>query len=286
MLGGLDAALEWLTGNKVPLGEAISGVVDQITQGAPWLFDVISGVLGALVLGFTGALQWVHPLLMVALVCALTWYLQRSARLTVFVGAALLLIINMGYWGETMETLSMVVFATLTCVLIGVPIGIAAAHRPWLEAALRPLLDLMQTIPTFVYLIPTLILFGLGVVPGLISTVIFALPAPIRLTTLGIASVPRPLLEAGEAFGATRSQLLWKVEIPHALPSIMAGVTQCIMLSLSMVVIAALVGADGLGKPVVRALNSVNIADGFEAGLAIVIVAIVLDRLCKSKPHA
>jgi len=123
-------------------------------------------------------------------------------------------------------------------------------------------------------------------VPGLISTVIFALPAPIRLTTLGIASVPRPLLEAGEAFGATRSQLLWKVEIPHALPSIMAGVTQCIMLSLSMVVIAALVGADGLGKPVVRALNSVNIADGFEAGLAIVIVAIVLDRLCKSKPHA
>jgi len=144
----------------------------------------------------------------------------------------------------------------------------------------------MQTIPTFVYLIPTLILFGLGVVPGLISTVIFALPAPIRLTTLGIASVPRPLIEAGEAFGATRPQLLWKVEIPHALPSIMAGVTQCIMLSLSMVVIAALVGADGLGKPVVRALNSVNIADGFEAGLAIVIVAIVLDRLCKSKPHA
>ena len=286
MLGGLDAALEWLTGNKIPLGEFISGVVDQITQGAPWLFDLLSGVLGALVLGFTGALQWVHPLLMVTLVCALAWHLQRSARLTVFVGAALLLIINMGYWGETMETLSMVVFATLTCVLIGVPIGIAAAHRPWLEATLRPLLDLMQTIPTFVYLIPTLILFGLGVVPGLISTVIFALPAPIRLTTLGIASVPRPLLEAGEAFGATRSQLLWKVEIPHALPSIMAGVTQCIMLSLSMVVIAALVGADGLGKPVVRALNSVNIADGFEAGLAIVIVAIVLDRLCKSKPHA
>jgi glycine betaine/proline transport system permease protein len=286
MQGGLDVALEWLTGNKIPLGEFISGVVDQITQSAPWAFDLISGVLGALVLGFTGALQWVHPLLMVALVCALTWYLQRSTRLTVFVGAALLLIINMGYWSETMETLSMVVFATLSCVLIGVPIGIAAAHRPWLEAALRPLLDLMQTIPTFVYLIPTLILFGLGVVPGLISTVIFALPAPIRLTTLGISSVPRPLLEAGEAFGATPSQLLWKVEIPHALPSIMAGVTQCIMLSLSMVVIAALVGADGLGKPVVRALNSVNIADGFEAGLAIVIVAIVLDRLCKSKPHA
>ena len=285
MASGLEAALAWLTDNKLPLGETIAAGVDGITQSAPWLFDAVSENLSALVLGFTGALLWVQPLIMVALLTALAWALQRSVKLAVFVGAALLLIINMGYWTETMETLSLVLFATLTCVLIGVPIGIAAAHRPWLEAALRPLLDLMQTIPTFVYLIPTLILFGLGVVPGLISTVIFALPAPIRLTTLGIASVPRPLVEAGQAFGATRWQLLLKVEIPSALPNIMAGITQCIMLSLSMVVIAALVGADGLGKPVVRALNSVNIADGFEAGLAIVIVAIVLDRLCKTRSH-
>jgi len=237
------------------------------------------------VLGFTGALLWVQPLLLIGIFTAVTWGLQRSLRLAAFVAVALLLIVNLGYWTETMETLSLVLFATVACVLIGVPIGIAAAHRPWLEAGLRPLLDLMQTVPTFVYLIPTLILFGLGVVPGLISTVIFALPAPIRLTTLGITSVPRPLIEAGQAFGASRWQLLWKIEIPSALPTIMAGVTQCIMLSLSMVVIAALVGADGLGKPVVRALNSVNIADGFEAGLAIVIVAIVLDRLCKAKAH-
>ena len=285
MAAGLEAALAWLTDNKLPLGETIAAGVDGITQSAPWLFDAVSENLSALVLGFTGALLWVQPLIMVALLTALAWALQRSVKLAVFVGAALLLIINMGYWTETLETLSLVLFATLTCVLIGVPIGIAAAHRPWLEAALRPLLDLMQTIPTFVYLIPTLILFGLGVVPGLISTVIFALPAPIRLTTLGIASVPRPLIEAGQAFGATRWQLLIKVEIPSALPNIMAGITQCIMLSLSMVVIAALVGADGLGKPVVRALNSVNIADGFEAGLAIVIVAIVLDRLCKTRSH-
>jgi glycine betaine/proline transport system permease protein len=164
-----------------------------------------------------------------------------------------------------------------------VPIGIAAAHRPWLYALLRPILDLMQTIPTFVYLIPTLILFGLGVVPGLISTVIFAIPAPIRLTHLGISSVPKPLIEAGEAFGATPRQQLWKVELPHALPTIMAGLTHCIMLSLSMVVIAALVGAGGLGKPVVRALNTVNIAQGFEAGLSIVLVAILLDRLCRTR---
>lgn len=285
MAASLQAALDWITGNKLALGESIASGVDRLTQSAPWLFDAVSDGLSALVLGFTGVLLAVPPLLMVGIFAVLAFALQRSLRLATFVGLALLLIVNMGYWTETMETLSLVLFATLTCVLIGVPIGIAAAHRPWLEAALRPLLDLMQTIPTFVYLIPTLILFGLGVVPGLISTVIFALPAPIRLTTLGVASVPRPLIEAGQAFGASRWQLLWKVEIPSALPSIMAGVTQCIMLSLSMVVIAALVGADGLGKPVVRALNSVNIADGFEAGLAIVIVAIVLDRLCKTRNH-
>ena len=146
---------------------------------------------------------------------------------------------------------------------------------------MRPVLDLMQTLPTFVYLIPTLVLFGLGVVPGLISTVIFALPAPIRLTHLGISSVPRPLIEAGEAFGATPLQLLWKVELPSASQTIIAGITQCIMLSLSMVVIAALVGAGGLGVPVVRALNTVQVGMGFEAGFAIVLLAIMLDRMSR-----
>jgi len=285
MAAQLDAALAWLSDNKLPLGDSIAAGVERLTQGAPWLFDAVSEGLSALVLGFTAALLWVQPLVLIGVFTAVAWGLQRSLRLAAFVALALLLIVNLGYWTETMETLSLVLFATVACVLIGVPIGIAAARRPWLEAGLRPLLDLMQTVPTFVYLIPTLILFGLGVVPGLISTVIFALPAPIRLTTLGITSVPSPLIEAGQAFGASQWQLLWKVEIPSALPTIMAGVTQCIMLSLSMVVIAALVGADGLGKPVVRALNSVNIADGFEAGLAIVIVAIVLDRLCKAKAH-
>jgi glycine betaine/proline transport system permease protein len=189
----------------------------------------------------------------------------------------------MGYWEPTLETLALVLCATFVCMLIGVPVGIACAHRPWLYTLIRPVLDLMQTIPTFVYLIPTLVLFGLGMVPGLISTVIFALPAPIRLTYLGVSSVPQQLIDAGEAFGATKRQLLWKIELPHALPTIMAGLTQCIMLSLSMVVIAAMVGADGLGKPVVRALSTINIAQGFEAGLAIVIVAILLDRICKQR---
>ena len=273
--------LDWMSENKLPLGAWIEALVTWLTTHGASFFDAVSVGLGALINGFTALLQWMPALIFMALVSALAYFLHRSWKLTIFVLAALLLILNMGLWQETMETLSLVISATVVCVLLGVPIGIAAAHKPRLNAALRPVLDLMQTIPTFVYLIPTLILFGLGVVPGLISTVIVALPAPIRLTALGIQAVPKPLIEAGEAFGATKMQLLWKVELPSALPIIMAGITQCIMLSLSMVVIAALVGADGLGKPVVRALNTVNIADGFEAGLAIVIVAIVLDRLCK-----
>jgi choline ABC transporter permease protein len=220
------------------------------------------------------------PALIVA-VAALAWALRRSVALAAFVALALLFILNQGYWLATIETLALVMVATVASAAIGVPIGIAAAHRPRLFAALRPALDLMQTLPTFVYLIPTLVLFGLGVVPGLISTVIFALPAPIRLTHLGISSVPKPLIEAGEAFGATPMQLLWKVELPSAAPTIVAGITQCIMLSLSMVVIAALVGAGGLGVPVVRALNSVQVGMGFEAGFTIVLLAIILDRMSR-----
>jgi glycine betaine/proline transport system permease protein len=164
---------------------------------------------------------------------------------------------------------------------LGVPIGIWAAHRPRVYDALRPVLDLMQTLPTFVYLIPAIVLFGIGMVPGLVATVIFVLPAPIRLTHLGISSTPKPLLEAADSFGATPFQKLWKVELPSAFPQIMAGLNQTIMLSLSMVVIAALVGADGLGVPVVRALNQVNTSLGFESGIVIVVVAIVLDRMLR-----
>jgi glycine betaine/proline transport system permease protein len=272
---------DWLTEHKIPIGGWLRAFVDLLNEHAQWLFDLISVVLGALIDGVTDVLLFIPPLLLIALMTAAAYLLHRSLALAAFILAGLLLIANLGYWEATMQTLSLVIWATLVCVVIGVPIGIAAAHRPWLYTAIRPVLDLMQTIPTFVYLIPTLVLFGLGTVPGLISTVIFAIPAPIRLTHLGISSVPAQLAEAGRSFGATRSQLLWKVELPYALPTIMAGITQCIMLSLSMVVIAALVGADGLGKPVVRALNTVNVSMGFEAGLAIVILAIVLDRVCK-----
>lgn len=277
---------EWLVDHKIPLGSWVKTFVDLLNEHAQVVFDFISLVIGAWIDGLTAILIAVPPLLLIAVFAGLAYLLHRSIALAVFAALALLLVVNLGYWQATLETLSLVICSTIICVLIGLPLGIAAAHRPWLYTGLRPILDLMQTIPTFVYLIPTLVLFGLGTVPGLISTVIFALPAPIRLTHLGIASVPTQLSEAGKAFGATKRQLLFKVELPYALPTIMAGVTQCIMLSLSMVVIAALVGADGLGKPVVRALNTVNIAMGFEAGAAIVVLAIVLDRVCKAPGRA
>lgn len=272
---------DWLTAHKLPLGGFIKVAVDWLTDNAQFVFDEITVIVGGFIDGVTAGLVAIPPLLLMAIFAGLVYWLHRSFKLVAFLIIASFLIANLGYWQAAMETLSLVVCSTVVCILIGVPVGIAAAHRPWLYTTLRPILDLMQTIPTFVYLIPTLVLFGLGAVPGLISTVIFALPAPIRLTYLGISAVPPALREAGEAFGATKRQLLFKVELPYALPTIMAGVTQCIMLSLSMVVIAALVGADGLGKPVVRALNNVNIAMGFEAGLAIVLLAILLDRVCK-----
>ena len=273
---------EWITGRKIPVGEAMKQLIEFFKVNAAGFFDFVKDGLTFLIEGLTDLLLLVPPLLLIALIALFAYWLQRSWKLSLFIVLAFLLITNLGYWEATVQTIALVGCATIVSVIIGVPLGIAAAHRPWLYTALHPILDLMQTLPTFVYLIPTLVFFGLGVAPGLISTVIFAIPAPIRLTHLGISSVPPPLKEAGEAFGATRSQLLWKVEIPYALPTIMAGITQCIMLSLSMVVIAALVGADGLGKPVVRALNQVNIPMGFEAGLAIVLLAIVLDRVCKS----
>jgi glycine betaine/proline transport system permease protein len=261
----------------------MAALVDTVKSRGAGLFDAVSITVRVAVDGLTGRLRAIPPLLLVALIAAGAYGLQRSLWLTVFVAAALLLIMNQGYWDPMLETLSLVLFATFIATAIGVPLGVAAAHRPSLYNAMHPVLDLMQTLPTFVYLIPTLVLFGLGVVPGLISTVIFALPAPVRLTHLGISSVPKPLIEAGEAFGATKAQLLFKVELPSALPSIVAGVTQCIMLSLSMVVIAALVGAGGLGVPVVRALNSVQVAMGFEAGFAIVLLAIMLDRMTRPR---
>lgn len=273
----------WMANHKIPLGDAIAALVDAVKAHGSWLFNGIAVSIRTLIEGVSSLLSLLPALWLAAALGLLTGLAKRSWGLALFVSAALLYILNQGYWAAMLETLSLVLVATLLCTLIGVPVGIAAAHHPRFFATLRPVLDLMQTLPSFVYLIPTLVLFGLGPVPGLISTVIFALPAPIRLTQAGIAAVPSSFREAGEAFGATDLQLLWKIELPSAAPMIMAGITQCIMLSLSMVVIAGLVGAGGLGVPVIRALNSVQVGMGFEAGFAIVLLAIVLDRVCRPR---
>lgn len=273
--------MEWLEQHKLPLGKTVKKGVDALSEEFVWFFDSVAAVLE----GGINAILWLletPPVWVVVLaITLLSWLARRSWGFSLFTLCGLLLIVNQGYWGETMETLALVMASGILCMGFGVPIGIAAARRRWLYRALEPVLDLMQTIPTFVYLIPALILFGLGMVPGLIATVIFAIPAPIRLTYLGVSSTPAPLLEAGRAFGAGSWQMLWKIELPHALPQIMAGLTQTIMLSLSMVVIAALVGADGLGVPTLRALNTANIAKGFEVGIPIVLVAIIFDRMLR-----
>jgi glycine betaine/proline transport system permease protein len=270
--------LDWLTEHKLPVGDAAEAVFDWLQEHGGWFFDGMAVAMETLIEAILWLLQTPHEMLVVLLFTAATAALHRSWQVPLMVFLGFLFILNQGYWEETTESLTLVLSACVVCMGVGVPVGIFAAHNPGLYRFLRPVLDLMQTLPTFVYLIPAIVFFGIGMVPGLIATVIFVVPAPIRLTHLGISSTPKALLEAADAFGATPGQKLWKVELPSALPQIMAGLNQTIMLSLSMVVIAALVGADGLGVPVVRALNRVDTGLGFEAGLIIVVVAIILDR--------
>lgn len=275
--------MDWLTDEKIPVGKWAKGFFDYLQEHGAWFFDGLALVLELIVDGILWLFQTPHPLIVIAILVLLTWFLQRSIWTCILVFLGFLFILNQGYWEETTESLTLVISACVVCMGLGVPMGIWVAHRPHIYKYIQPVLDLMQTLPTFVYLIPAIVFFGIGMVPGLIATVIFVLPAPIRLTYLGVSSTPSPLLEAAEAFGATPSQKLWKVELPYATPQIMAGLNQTIMLSLSMVVIAALVGADGLGIPVVRALNTVNTALGFESGFVIVVVAIMLDRMLRIK---
>jgi glycine betaine/proline transport system permease protein len=269
---------------KLPVGKWGKNFIDFIIEHFQWFFDAISAALGWAVESSSYLLLLVPPLLLAAILAGIAYWLQRSKWLALGVFVGLVFILNQGLWKETVQTLVLVSGATALSMAIGVPLGIWAAHKPHVWRITQPILDLMQTMPTFVYLIPILILFGLGAAPALVVTIIFAMPAPVRMTYLGITSIPKPMIEAGESFGATRRQLLWKVELPAALPSIMAGLTQCIMLSLSMVVFATLIGAPSLGNPVNKALANRNIPLGIEAGLAIVILAIILDRVLSAKP--
>ncbi|MER9584277.1 choline ABC transporter permease subunit [Mesorhizobium sp. M0276] len=277
----MDPISKFFVGYKIPIGEWGKAFFTFLTDNFNTFFRGLSGGLNFLLDGVVDMLLHIPPVLLIALIALLAYYLQRSRGLAVAVFLGLLFILNQNLWKQTVETLVLVVAAAAASMAIGVPLGIWAAHKPKVYRIMLPVLDLMQTLPTFVYLIPVLTLFGLGNAPGLIVTIIFVIPTSVRLTHLGVVSVPKSIIEAGEAFGATKSQLLWKVELPSALPTIMAGLTQSIMLSLSMVVFAALIGAGGLGTEINRALGSRKIDLGLEAGLAIVVLAIVLDRMTR-----
>jgi glycine betaine/proline transport system permease protein len=277
----MDPISKFLASYKIPIGAWGKAFFTFLTDNFNAVFRGFSTGLNFLLDGIVDGLLLLPPVLLIALIALLAWYLQKSRALAISVAIGLLFILNQGLWKQTVETLVLVVAAAAASMAIGVPLGIWAAHKPKVYRVMLPVLDLMQTLPTFVYLIPVLTLFGLGNAPGLIVTIIFVIPTAVRLTHLGMTSIPKAIVEAGESFGATRSQLLWKVELPAALPTIMAGLTQCIMLSLSMVVFAALIGAGGLGTEINRALGSRKIDLGLEAGLAIVVLAIVLDRMTR-----
>lgn len=268
---------------RIPLGDGVEIAVDWVESHFGGLLDLLSSVLGALVGGLKDLLLFLPPLAMALVIALFVWKVsRRKLKLAAGTLISLLLIESMQLWSLSMETLALVISSTLVALVIGIPVGILCSRSDGANSMITPILDLMQTMPSFVYLIPAVIFFGLGNVPGIIATVVFAMPPTIRLTNLGIRQVPRDLVEVAEAFGSTPRQKLLKVQLPLAMPTIMAGVNQCIMLSLSMVVIAAMIGARGLGYQVLIGIQRVDIGTGFEAGLAIVIIAMVLDRITRS----
>jgi glycine betaine/proline transport system permease protein len=265
----------------IPVGHWMEVIVDWALNHLAPLFDAVTFVIGGLVNSFQTVLTAV-PVWLLATVTILVAAWRVGLRFALFSLFAVLLIVGMDMWAPTMATFALILAATLVSLIIGLPTGVLAAKSPVAEAAIRPGLDLMQTMPPFVYLIPAAMFFGLGKVPGTIATIIFAMPPAVRLTLLGIRGVDRELTEAGLAFGCTPMQLLFKVQLPAALPSIMAGVNQTIMLSLSMVVIASMIGAGGLGNEVLAGIQRLDIGRGFEGGFAVVVLAIVLDRISQS----
>ncbi|HII06126.1 MAG TPA: proline/glycine betaine ABC transporter permease [Methanotrichaceae archaeon] len=268
---------------RIPIGDGVEIAVNWVESHFGGLLDLLSTVLGALVEGLKDVLLLLPPLAMALVIAAFVWAVsKRNFKMAASTLLGLLLIENMQLWTLSMETLALVISSTLVALVIGIPVGILCSRSDAANSIITPILDLMQTMPSFVYLIPAVIFFGLGNVPGMIATVVFAMPPTIRLTNLGIRQVPKDLVEVAEAFGSTPKQKLLKVQLPLAMPTIMAGVNQCIMLSLSMVVIAAMIGARGLGYQVLVGIQRVDIGTGFEAGLAIVIIAMVLDRITRS----
>jgi len=270
-----------ITDFEIPIGEWVEAGVDWIQNNLTGVLDAIAEGLELVIDSFEGGLQALPPLVLAALIVLLaTW--RVGWRFGLFALAAMALIFGMDIWAETISTLALVIASSLVALIIGIPIGIAMARHDPIETVVRPILDLMQTMPPFVYLIPAAIFFGLGKVPGAIATLIFAMPPAVRLTNLGIRQVSEEHIEAGKAFGCTSHQLLFKVQLPLAMPSIMAGVNQTIMLALSMVVIASMIGAGGLGNTVLTGIQRLNVGLGFEGGLGVVLLAILLDRITQS----
>lgn len=256
----VQSFVNWLVINYRDFFQGIKVPIELSLQGLEWLFTTL-------------------PPMVVILLFAVAAWRFAGKRVAVFTLASFLLVGYLGLWRDTMITISMVISSVFFCALIGIPLGIMSGRSDRFQTLLRPCLDAMQTIPPFVYLVPVVMLFSIGTVSGILATIVFALPPIVRLTSLGIRQVHPELIEAALAFGATSGQVLRKVQIPLAMPSIMAGLNQTLMMALSMVVIAALIGAGGLGNPVVQGLNSLQIGLASIGGLAIVLLAMVLDRI-------
>ncbi|MDD4529396.1 MAG: proline/glycine betaine ABC transporter permease [Bacteroidales bacterium] len=244
-------------------------------------FDALSAFLKSMIVSLQDLLLFIPPALLITLIALLSWKFANK-KVALFSIIGMYLIYNVGLWDATMQTLAMVIGSVALCILVGLPLGILSAKKEAAHRIISPILDFMQTLPAFVYLLPAVTFFHLGVVPAVIATLIFAMPPVIRLTDLGIKQVPEELVELGKSFGSTFYQMLFKIELPLARPTIMAGINQCIMLSLSMVVISAMIGAKGLGGEVWRSIQRMEIGNGFEAGLAIVVIAMILDRITQS----
>lgn len=270
---------------RIPLGEWVEIFIDWLTLNFAGFFTAIKNGLLASIDGFYWLFTTIPFIVMVLLFAVVAWKVAGS-KTGILTALGLLLIGSMGLWNATMDTLALVTTSTLIILLIGLPLGVWMARNDTLQSILRPVFDFMQTMPAFVYLIPAVYFFDLGPVPGAVATIIFALPPVVRLTSLGIRQVPKEVIEASRSFGATSSQTLFKVQIPLAMPTILAGLNQTILLSLSMVVISAMIGSGGLGDVVLKGITQMKVGMGFEGGLAVVVLAMVLDRITQSLGHS